>query len=241
MRLVAIALALTFSLLLVPAASAGGPYPTGSTGYDVSWPQCGATLPAQPFGFAIVGATGGRAFYTNPCLRQQFDWAEAGTDAPAALYMNLNYPAGTTAGNGMDGPLGRCSKRDKDCQAYNYGANAAKFAVDYAAQQGASAQTWWLDIETSNTWSKKTALNARVVEGATDYLEGQGLTVGVYSTAFQWQKIVGSYAPGLPNWVAGAANLSGARAMCGPAYAFGGGSVWLTQYVAGGFDNNYAC
>ena len=41
-------------------------YPAGSSGYAISWPQCGATYPAEPFGFGIVGVTDGAAFTHNP-------------------------------------------------------------------------------------------------------------------------------------------------------------------------------
>ncbi len=240
------ALAAVLALLLSSpkaslAAGEENPYPPGGIGYDLSWPQCDDTLDALSFDFAIIGVTGGRAFTQNPCLGALFRWASSAPTAPS-LYMNLNYPAGSTATNGLRGPMGECRRSDKACQAYNYGYNAAQYALAYAASQGASARVWWLDIETTNTWSKRTELNALVIQGAIDYLQEQGRTVGIYSTRRQWGIIAGDFSPGLPIWVAGAGDLQGAQARCAdPTYWFAGGTPWLVQFPLNGYGGDYAC
>ena len=64
----------TAALLLVSTASAAGAAPptAASTGYDVSYPQCGRRLPA-PGAFAIVGVNGGLPYSPNPCLKAQYE------------------------------------------------------------------------------------------------------------------------------------------------------------------------
>ncbi|HEX6509500.1 MAG TPA: hypothetical protein VF221_17870 [Chloroflexota bacterium] len=212
-------------------ADASGIYTTGDTGYDISWPQCGGTYPATPFGFGIVGVTDGRANTQNPCLASEYAWAKGGSRAPS-VYMNLNYPSGKAP----------CQKRDTTClmnYANTYGYNAAQAAWTYAQSQGATSTMWWLDIETANTWSSKTSLNAQVIQGALTFLQSQsGVIAGAYSTPYQWGVIAGSYAPGVPVWSAGAPSTS-PSSYC--TKSFGGGSVWLTQYSAGSFDGDYAC
>ncbi|HUZ03702.1 MAG TPA: hypothetical protein VMU89_25435 [Thermomicrobiaceae bacterium] len=234
-----LALGLSMALLTASAlgASASGIYATGTTGYDVSYPNCGSTLPASG-AFGIVGATGGRAYTANTCLASELGWA-ATLPAPPSAYMNLNYAIGSTASNGDTGPAGTCGRKDRACVAYNYGYNAAAYAATLVPSS-VTISTWWLDIETSNSWSSNPSLNADVIKGAVDYLHAQGATVGIYSTAAQWTKIAGSYAPGLPNWVAGAL-ASSPGSYCGASHAFGGGPVWLTQYSSNGFDGDYAC
>lgn len=222
------------------AAYANGPYSAGAQGYDISWPQCGGAYPATPFAFGIVGVTDGRAFTLNPCLASEYLWEQSATSSSQlSLYMNLNYPAGTSASAGQSGPYGAC-KKGSACFAENYGWNAAQYAF---TQNGAriplSASTWWLDIETGNSWSRKTALNVDVIQGAIAYLQTQAVTVGIYSTPSEWETIAGSYAPAVPNWVAGA-SASDPSALCSsPLYT--GGSVWLTQYISGNYDVDYSC
>lgn len=221
-------------------AHAAGLYPSGAQGYDISWPQCGGAYPATPYAFGIVGVTDGRAFTLNPCRASEYAWAQSASGAgPLALYMNLNYPVGSTATQGQSGPYGSC-KKNSACYAENYGWNAARYAF---TQNGSSApltaSVWWLDIETGNSWSSATSLNADVIQGALAYLGGQGVTAGVYSTPSQWKTIAGVYAPNVPNWSAGAL-ASNPGALCSvPLYT--GGVVWLTQYSSGGFDANYSC
>ncbi len=52
------------------AVTAGAP-PSGSTGHDISWPQCESAYSALG-GFGIVGVTDGRAWSANPCLASEY-------------------------------------------------------------------------------------------------------------------------------------------------------------------------
>jgi hypothetical protein len=227
-------------LVLVPlAAAAFGVYPAGASGADIGYPQCGGAYPANAT-FGIVGVTHGRAFTYNTCLADEFAWAVR-SPTPASLYMNINAAVGSTASNGNTGPLGACRPSDKACKNYNYGYNAAQDAYTYATQQGASASTWWLDIETANSWLTQTAINDEVIAGAARFFSERGLTVGVYSTNSQWSKIAGTYRPGLPVWYATAASADMAPSYCASAFDFAGGGVWLVQFPGGAYDADYAC
>src|SRR5919198_5290330 len=57
------------------AALAAGPYPTGSSGFDISYPQCGSPQPSGSF--AIIGVTHGRAFSRNDCCAAEYQQAVA--------------------------------------------------------------------------------------------------------------------------------------------------------------------
>ena len=217
-------------------------YTPGSYGYDISY-VTQSPYPSGPYSFGIVGVTGGRAFSYNASLDSEYKSVAATVgSAQVSLYMNLNYPVGSTASNGNTGPKGKCSASDKACIAYNYGYNAAQDAYIYATNQGASASVWWLDIETANSWSPKTSLNDLVIQGAIDYLSSKSITVGIYSTASMWKSIAGTgYNPGLANWVPGASSQSALPDYCSKAVPFGGGSVTLVQYGGGSYDVDYAC
>ncbi|HET9017060.1 MAG TPA: hypothetical protein VFN57_15770 [Thermomicrobiaceae bacterium] len=238
-------LALGLSAVLLAAtslgASASGIYPSATTGYDVSYPDCGAALPSGG-AFGIVGATGGRAYTANSCFATELAWAAA-LPNPASAYMNLNYPVGSTASNGATGPDGTCTHRDKACVAYNYGYNAAAYAAGLVPS-GTTISTWWLDIETSNSWSKNTALNLDVIDGAIYYWQTHNATVGIYSTAGMWKtitgsaQITGSSQQVVPDWVAGG-SATAPSALCSA--SFSGGPVQLVQYASNGFDGDYGC
>ena len=56
--------------------------------------------------------------------------------------------------------------------------------------------TWWLDVETMNSWqhdgADALARNTAAVEGMRQLLAADGVTqVGLYSTGYQWSRIVG--------------------------------------------------
>ena len=227
------------TLILAPRASADEPlFPGGSTGYDVSFPQCSLPLPSQPYAFAIVGVTGGRPFTTNPCLATQYQWALK-SGRPPGLYVNTKSPVGMNAEEALTGPAGNCLPTDEACKADNFGYKLALHAVAHAKAQNVTAGSWWLDIETMNTWSADTAMNARVIASAIRFLQNEGKLVGIYSSPQQWTEIAGSYQPGLPVWVAMAPNAAAAPGYC--TREFAGGEVHLVQYIVNNFDVNYAC
>jgi hypothetical protein len=206
-------------------------YPSGTYGYDISWPQCkgstsstAATLPGQPsypdgttaYTVAVVGVDGWGTGANNPCLSAEVNWAKRAKRigaAPYELYMFLNSPSSSDTID-QSGPAGTCSNlassERASCRAYNYGYNAAHLALRYAASEGASSSLWWLDIENDTCgeyWSCNRTLNSRTIQGAIDFLRSEKITVGVYSTSVQWKGITGGYVPTgvqIPIWVAGA-------------------------------------
>lgn len=192
-------------------------------GLDVSWPQCGGALPSDGYAFAIVGVTHGHAFSANPCLGVEFQWAIS-NGSLGGLYANINFPPD-----------------DQPADPAVWGMAAARDAVATAAASGASTPLWWLDVETGNHWSTDTAANAAVIGGAITALKQLGLHVGIYSTPRQWAIIAGSYAPGLPTWVAGPKSAAGAAPSCLLENSFGGGKPFMVQFPQGTLDGDVLC
>lgn len=231
-----------------PDPMIAGRQPRGSLGYDISFPQCPSALPTAPFAFAVVGVTEGTAFSTNDCLHDEFVWAQQSLHAAPGLYLNIHSVMWSTASQSMDGPKGKCAWSNYTCQAYNYGYNTVLHAFNYAKDQGATTQMWWLDVEWMNYWTDNTALNDLVIQGAVDFVVGQGAAVGIYSTPLQWSYIAGPrFVPSLPQhasmplWLATAAKKQEAANYCSLDNAFGGGTVWYVQYPGATFDENYMC
>lgn len=260
-----VALAVAAAALAVPGTASAA---QTTVGFDVSYPQCGKTLPALR-AFAVVGVNGGLATKPNPCLGTQLAWAwkssgVVSTEPAAQVYLNTANPGeirnqvstwpktGTT-------PYGLCDGGNSAACSYQYGWERASNSVTSffapAAQAAGvktdpSGYTWWLDVETMNTWqsgsSEARARNRATLEGMTDYVVSRGGKVGVYSTNSQWGQIVGSVPAtsplaGKPSWLAGATSLSGAKANCAKPALVPGGKVTLTQYVQSGWDRNYSC
>src|SRR5205823_326767 len=120
----------TPSLTPTPTASPSPsltPTPTPTkVGNDISYPQCGKTLPTG-HGFGIVGVNGGIATTTNPCLSVELLWAgqAIGTvnQAKVQLYVNTGNPGGLNTaswpqnnidplGNTAPNPNGICDGSD---------------------------------------------------------------------------------------------------------------------------------
>ena len=238
----AVAIGAALCALLTPlSAAAQGIYTSDYTGDDISFPQCGGAYPTtNAYRFGIVGVTSGHAFRDNPCFAGEYAWA-SGLGAPESVYLNLNEDIGTTAPYGDTGPFGVCGP-DEACHALNYGYNAASSAYTHATAQVRTftATTWWLDIETENSWSETDlARNMNVIAGAMQFLQGlHGFTVGIYSTAAQWGEITGGWQNGLPVWIGGGTR-GDARSRCGA--GFTGGPVYLVQFEDADFDGDYAC
>jgi putative cell wall-binding protein len=229
-----------------PPQPAGSPYPNGGLGFDISWPQCPTmALPNGINQFDVIGVNDGHAYSINPCLQAQAAWA----GGSPSLVMNLNVPVPgwdtNQANHLITGPDASCAAtKNLACEYYDYGYNAAINSMANAALDNVSANvTWWLDIEApgSQLWSNSTTDNAQVIAGAIASLNAAGHYVGIYSTAYQWGLIAGSYAPGAALWVATGGAPSNLADWCSSAYAFGGGTTWLVQFGRGSFDGDYSC
>lgn len=201
----------------------GGGTSISTVGYDVSYPQCGVSLPTD-HAFGIVGVNGGNAVKTNPCLAEQLAWASlasGSTKQPKVqLYVNTANPGElidqvtTWPENNLDlNGYTPVNKYENTCAGANdlscswlYGWNRALDAdqnrfAEAAQNAGISDLTsdyiWWLDVETMNTWQSGSpeALrrNVATLEGMTSYFNSQNAKVGLYSTAYQWGEITGNY------------------------------------------------
>lgn len=263
-------MACTFLVLLglslagmAPVAAAPPPRTQDLVGNDVSWPQCGTTLPAGQ-AFAIVGVTGGLANNTNPCLAQQLAWAAGSTGGTAqpkvALYVNTANPglagswwpsSNAYAGTQVANPFGTCGGGVDLACSYMYGYAKAYDDATIRGVNNPGNYFWWLDVETGNSWQATTALNRADLEGMVAYFQSitsgtAGAGVGVYSTASQWGTIAGtvptsSPLAGLPSWLPGAKTLRGAKSNCSLPGLTSGSRVSVTQYVSAGLDYDYSC
>ena len=242
------------------------PPPKGS-GYDISYPQCNRAFPSgQSFG--VVGVNGGLANNANPCLSAELTWAGASpglaspAQARASLYENAADPGNGVADwprSGTAPGYGSCNGSWSQACAYIYGQQRAAYAYGLVAGAHTSVSPatapWWLDVETVNSWANASntpnwaAVNIATLQGFAGGLRGAGATasIGLYSTAYQWQAITGlsaqtspSYFPTSdPDWVAGASSYAQAQANCSA--TFTGGRVALAQFPQSGFDGEYAC
>ena len=243
-----------------PAAGAEVELTARTMGYDVSYPQCGEALPTDA-GFAVIGVDGGRPFDPNPCLSEQLAWALTTSGRPA-YYINTANPGPRLSDYW---PLGQrtprtCTRKAPDSEgcAFDYGWNAAKDSLSRAraaaravGAPSVTASTWWLDVETTNTWEtlehgerpKYFRNDTAVLQGMARLLERRGVrTVGIYSTAHQWQRITGGASlDRAPVWYAGLGSARTAARRCSPSFSFTGGPVRLTQFARNGFDADYRC
>jgi hypothetical protein len=216
-------------------------YPAGSAGFDISQYQC-ADIPSAPAAIAVVQVTGGALNNPpNPCYAQEAAWA--GSRLTAYIYLNgLPNPPPHES---VLGPAWRCARTNVICQAYDFGFVWAGHWVAYSRQQGISPRLWWLDVEPGGGWASP-AVNDGVIRGAADGLRSHGVSLGIYSTSYQWATIAGGLTfPGVPLWIPGAGNLRGggftATAYCASGgQNFAGGHLVMVQWgYSGDFPGAY--
>lgn len=248
--------ALTGALVLAAGPALAGA-PAGATGHDISYPQCGAAFPV-PGAFGIVGVNNGRVYSANPCLAEQAVWA-ASTGNPA-LYVNTANPGPVSAYWPAPGSKQPVPCRDTTVEtdmgcAYDYGWNAAIDALITADQAVQAFKprsvTWWLDVESANSWTDVPKANVAALQGFADRLRVGGVpSVGIYSVPSAWDAITGGFTKSnaasyrsawasafspqyplelSPVWRAGVGNVDDANAACSVA-SFTGGPLLLQQH-----------
>jgi hypothetical protein len=262
-RLAAAALAVGAGLAaLAGPADAAPAVPQPTVGADVSFPQCpvfaGQPLLGLPTSvpFAIVGLDDGVAATPSGCVGTQLAWAEAATGGGRVdFYVNTADPGPasprwpTSSAGSPDRPYGDCLAGDAGpACAYAYGAALVRAELARADLPAPGGTTWWLDVESANTWNGTTAANRAVLEGMTEALHAVGARVGVYAVRADWTGIVGTVPTasplhGLPTWLAGATTRVGAAENCTHAPLPGGGRIELAQYLPdlGTVDADLVC
>ena len=145
--------------------SGGTGTPTTVAGNDVSYPQCGTTLPSTP-AFGIVGVNGGLANDLNPCLgpsssypsyvQSELYWARtrstgASTQPTVSLYVNTADPGNfygqtpiadwPTSGTNADGTC-TTTTVSKRHQTYTVGANSTACAWQYGFNKATQDVAW---------------------------------------------------------------------------------------------------
>lgn len=239
----------------------GGASPT--TGYDISYPQCGGSYPGNPL-FGIVGVNGGLANNPNPCVSAQLSWArgapgqKAPAQPPVSLYINTANPGahhvGDWPGGGTAAAYGTCNGQLTDACSFIYGEQRAahSYGIIAALDPGAARTApWWLDVELQASWAGTYELNIAALRGFVAGLKAAGAVgpIGIYSTRAQWSEITGltaqttraAFGMSLPDWVAGtAATQAQARENC-EGGGFTGMTPTLAQYRQGAFDADLRC
>ena len=198
-------------------SSSNWPYPTGTSGYDVSYPQCTSSTSYSSGGFAIIGLGGGRPFQANGCAASEWGAALAAGATSISIYINTGYSGAysrdITSACSANVPS-TYKSGSKLAQAWEIGCSEADFAFQTALSDvinpNAPASTsspsnlgggmWWADIETGNSWSTNTSLNQATIQGIVSelaspvnsaYTPEAGLPVGIYSNTAFWNKITG--------------------------------------------------
>ncbi len=268
--------AVAFAAKPIAGSGLSQPAVTELVGYDVSYPQCGKQLPTNHY-FGIVGVNGGTASSSNQCRADQLAWANTaklGSSQPRVqMYVNTANPGEVIAqittwpsspydtnGNLPNNPYGNsCAGQNDRACSWLYGWNRSiyseKLFKTAATAKGLSADTskytWWLDVETMNTWQSGSndalVRNTAAIEGFGAYYQTAGAPVGLYSTASQWATITAnnvsttSNLRGLANWRPSGTSLANAKSNCNAAPLTSGGFISLTQYVQKNLDYNHSC
>lgn len=210
-------------------------------GADISWPQCppgmgiehketsGQPMPTDDAEYVVVGLTNGPGFHANPCLADQVAWVKQ-RGLLISAYSVISWPDEAT------------QKQYGGLREAGYA--QAQFNVASMEAAGLETPIVWLDVEQvpHYEWSASTSANAEVVVGAAQGYLDAGFRIGVYSTPYIWESLVGDLALGVPEWrAAGQTSRAEALDRCGADWSIQGGRAVLGQWVQDSRDKNITC
>ncbi len=222
-------------------------------GADMSWPQCpkgmgipekrsqGAPLPTAAAEFVVLGLTNGPGFVRNPCLPDQVEFVRS-RGLMVSAYAVGSYPdAATVARHRSSGPFDGSTPLGA---LRNTGYQQARYNATSILLTGLETPIVWIDVEPvpDFEWSADPVANAAVVEGLARGYRDAGYRIGVYSTPYLWEQVVGDFTLGVPEWrAAGQTSMDEALARCGDDWVIQGGAGVLGQWVEDGRDRNVTC
>lgn len=222
-------------------------------GRDVGWPNCpkgmgiparrtlGLPMPPADAGYVIIGLTNGPAFHPNPCLAQQVAYARQ-LQLWTAAYAVVTYPTPSQLRRYAD--AGPHESAPLEGQLRNTGWAQAQMNLANMRAAGLEPPLIWVDVEPvlpPAPWSADVDANRAVLEGVMRAYRAAGLKVGVYSTEYLWETIVGAVSYGLPEWrAAGPTSKEKALGMCSQGSIQGGDAV-LGQWSSVDVDFNVLC
>lgn len=210
-------------------------------GADISWPQCppgmgiehketsGQPMPTDEAEYVVVGLTNGPGFHANPCLADQVAWVKQ-RGLLISAYSVISWPDEAT------------QKQYGGLREAGYA--QAQFNVASMEAAGLETPIVWLDVEQvpHYEWSASTSANAEVVVGAAQGYLDAGFRIGVYSTPYIWESLVGDLSLGVPEWrAAGQTSQAEALDRCGADWSIQGGRAVLGQWVQDSRDKNITC
>lgn len=237
-----------------PSAGNIAPRDGNVLGGDVSWPQCpqgvgipekqgkGLPMPEAEAEFVVIGLTNGPGFTPNPCLADQVQWAKD-NDVLVAVYAVSSFPSAQQLREyGADGPYDASTRRG---QLRNVGYQQARFTIGTMGQVGLLSPIVWIDVEPVPLfeWSADQQANAAVIEGVARGYVDAGFRIGVYSTPYLYETVVGDLSlGGIPEWrAAGQTSRQEALARCGDDWSIQGGPAVMGQWVESQRDKNVTC
>ena len=129
-----------------PPRTGANPYPAGTTGYDLSWPQCTSrtsvqtkVLPGAP-PYAIVGVNNGTIGTLNSCFAAEAAWA--GGTFPSTSSCSRRR-AGNPSFTSRQGRAS-CAAVSSECEGYDWGYNYAEADIAFVrAKDGTPKPGGW--------------------------------------------------------------------------------------------------
>jgi hypothetical protein len=209
-------------------------------GGDISWPQCpkgmgipekrsaGLPLPDSSARFVVIGLTNGPGFVANPCVVDQVAWAKS-HHLLVAAYSVISGPTRFSPSGLTGEELGR---------------QQAQFNIATMKKAGLQSPIVWLDVESVPhfDWSGDKQANAAVVRGAAKGYADAGYAIGVYSTPYLYESVVGNLPLRAAEWrAAGQTSQAEALRRCKGDWVIQGGKGVLGQWVESGRDRNVTC
>ena len=224
-------------------------------GADISWPQCpkgmgipekrsqGLPMPVDEAEFVIMGLTNGPGLHPQSLPRRPGRLGAGARADGGGVRRVASYPDDATLERyEWDGPYSGDTRMGR---LRNAGYQQARFNLDTMIAAGLQTPVVWIDVEPVPLfeWSSDPAANAAVVEGAARGYTDAGYAIGIYSTPYLWETVVGDYElGGVPEWrAAGQTSREEALNRCGDDWSIQGGQAVLGQWVADSRDHNVTC